>query len=218
MMYVDFEIRYKKGSEMPADYLSRSFTQMSAISVFDMNWTHEHEKDKLSNLIKESLNKKWIYKFPMPDWFKKAQKIANMAIMKNNITWMKENDKLKLQCSVHGYLFSGHERVKKFKERLIECYFWLHMDDDILPHIKECLKCQATKHNKFPKFVSLQPMPQCSSPNQGIHIDLFGPCKTSDMRNKYILTITDALTKYAEICALSAIEKAKTMADMVFTK
>ena len=91
------------------------------------------------------------------------------------------------------------------------------MDEDILKHIKECLKCQATKSNKFQKTVPLQPMPQCSAPNQRIHMDLFGPCKTLDMGNKYMLTITDAFTKYAEIFAISNKE-AETVADVVFTK
>jgi hypothetical protein len=31
MMEFDFEIRYKKGSETPADFLSRSFVEMGAI-------------------------------------------------------------------------------------------------------------------------------------------------------------------------------------------
>jgi hypothetical protein len=68
MIDFDFEIRYKKGSEMPADFLSRSFTEINAISALDVDWVHEQEKDNLSMLIKESLNKQWIYKFPMPDW------------------------------------------------------------------------------------------------------------------------------------------------------
>jgi hypothetical protein len=33
MMDFDLEIRYKRGSEMPADYLSRSYSEVSAISV-----------------------------------------------------------------------------------------------------------------------------------------------------------------------------------------
>jgi hypothetical protein len=33
-------------------------------------------------------------------------------------------------------------------------------------------------------------------------MDLFGPFKTSDMGNKYVLTIKDAFTKYAEIWAI----------------
>jgi hypothetical protein len=62
----------KKGSEMSVDFLSRSFVEVGARFAPDMNWAHEQEKDNLSNLIRESLDKKWIYKFPMPDWYKKA--------------------------------------------------------------------------------------------------------------------------------------------------
>jgi hypothetical protein len=120
-----------------------------------------------------------------------------------------------LLFAVHGDLLTGDNGVQKFKERLQQC-FWLNMDEDILAHTKECLKCQATKANKF-QTTPLQPMSQCSLPNQRIHMDLFGPCKTSDMGHKYILTITDALTKYSEIVAIPNKE-AETVADAVFTK
>jgi hypothetical protein len=111
----------------------------------------------------------------------------------------------------------ANDGVQKCKERLQQCYFWLNMDEDILAHTKECLKCQATKANKFQTTTPLQPMPQCSLPNQRIHMDLFGPCKTSDMGNKYILTITDAFTKYSEVVAIPNKE-AETVADAGFTK
>jgi hypothetical protein len=32
----------------------------------------------------------------MPEWFKKAEYIANMAVVKNNIIWIKKDDKLLL--------------------------------------------------------------------------------------------------------------------------
>jgi hypothetical protein len=51
MMDFDFAIRYKKGSEMPADFLSRSFTEINPISALDIDWVHEQEKDNLSMLI-----------------------------------------------------------------------------------------------------------------------------------------------------------------------
>ena len=82
MMDFDFKIRYKKGSEMLADFLSRSFTTISAISALDIDWVHEQEKDNLSTLIKESLNKEWTYKFPMTEWYKKAENIAKMVILR----------------------------------------------------------------------------------------------------------------------------------------
>ncbi len=234
MMDFDFEIRYKKGSEMPADFLSRSFTinnnpenKIYALSALDIDWAHEQQKDNLSTLIKESLNKEWTYRFPMLEWYKKAEKLANMAVLRNNVIWIKKEGKRMIYVpyarrrdllfAVHGDLLTGHDGVQKCKERLQECYFWLNMDEDILAHTKECLKCQATKTNKFMKTTPLQPMPQCSLPNQRIHMDLFGPCKTSDMGNKYILTITDAFTKYSEIVAIPNKE-AETVADAVFTK
>ncbi len=43
MMNFDFEIRYKKGSEMPTDFLSRSFTEINAILALDIDWVHEQE-------------------------------------------------------------------------------------------------------------------------------------------------------------------------------
>jgi hypothetical protein len=75
----------------------------------------------------------------------------------------------------------------------------------------------VSKKAKFEKTVELQPLPQCSMPNQRIHMDLFGPCKTSDAGNKYVLTMTDAFTKYAEIVAIPNKE-AVTVADAIFTK
>jgi hypothetical protein len=99
----------------------------------------------------------------------------------------------------------------------MECYFWLNIDEEILKHIKECLKCQRTKSNKFPTLTTLQPMPKCSAPNQCINMDLFSPCKTLNMVNNYTLTITDAFTKYAEICA-KPNKEAETVADMILRK
>jgi hypothetical protein len=62
----------------------------------------------------------------MPDWFKKAELIANMAIVKNNIIWIKENEKLvlyvpfklrqKLMYAVHEDLLTGHDGVKNAKK------------------------------------------------------------------------------------------------------
>jgi hypothetical protein len=33
-------------------------------------------------------------------------------------------------------------------------------------------------------------------------MDLFGPCKTSNMGNRYVLRMTDKFTKYAEVFAI----------------
>jgi hypothetical protein len=59
--------------------------EIGAISALVMNWAHKQEKDNLSNLIRESLDKKRINNFPMPDWFKKAEFLTSVAVLKNNI-------------------------------------------------------------------------------------------------------------------------------------
>jgi hypothetical protein len=41
MMDFDFEVRYKKGSKMLANFLSQSYVEMGAKSALDMNWAHE---------------------------------------------------------------------------------------------------------------------------------------------------------------------------------
>ena len=85
MLDVDFEIRYKKGTEMPADFLSRSFQQTCAISILDKDWVSLQEKDTQCKLIKEALDKKWTYSFRMPIWYKKAEEFAKDTVLRNNI-------------------------------------------------------------------------------------------------------------------------------------
>ncbi len=87
----------------------------------------------MSDLIQVSLDKKCMYKLLMLDWYKKAEFLANVAVVKNTIIWIKKNDKLllyvhfilrqRLLFALHGDLLTGHDGVKKCKERLMECYF-----------------------------------------------------------------------------------------------
>jgi hypothetical protein len=90
----------------------------------------------------------------------------------------------------------------------------LNIDNNILKHIQEFLNCET---NKFQHTVPLKPVPQCSLPNQRIHIDLFGLYKASEMGNQYVLTMTDAFTKHSEIMVILN-KKAETVTDAVFTK
>ena len=126
---------------MPADFLSRSFQQTCAISILDKDWVDMQEKDTQCKLIKEALEKKWSYKFPMPIWYKKAEELAKHAVIRNIILWIKTKSNLviyvpyslrhKLMTSAHGDLMVGHDGVKKCKERISECYYWPDMDNDL---------------------------------------------------------------------------------------
>lgn len=84
----------------------------------------------------------------------------------------------------HGQLMTGHDGVFKTKERILESYYWPGMDKQILETIKNCHKCQTTKKYHPLSKQPIQPLPQCSQPNQRIHADLFGPLKTSEKRKE----------------------------------
>ncbi|MGL6003312.1 DDE-type integrase/transposase/recombinase, partial [Aeromonas sobria] len=100
---------------------------------------------------------------------------------------------------------------------ILQCYYWPGMDRDINDFIKSCVKCQQRVKNNKTNNTSLQPLPQCSAPNQRIHADLFGPLKTSGSGKKYILCITDSMTKYVELVALPDKE-AQTVAEAMFNR
>ncbi len=222
-----FEIVYKKGSEMPADYLSRNF--VDAITLDNLTIREEQAKDEDYAAMKEYLLNGTPH--PNPSKRNAMALMANSCFVDDGILWKRfkrpnEPSRVLLMLprsmrpaaiqDAHGTPLSGHDGVYKTKERLLQTYWWLAMDKDIDEHIKSCHRCQMRK--KGPQTTSLlQPMPQTTEPNMRIHADLFGPLVASGRHKKYILTITDAFTKYAEIVALPDKEAA-TVAEALFDK
>ena len=101
-------------------------------------------------------------------------------------------------CDAHGEQLSGHDALVKTYIRISDSYFWPGMKSDIQKHIDLCVQCQVRKKS-YSKPTLLHPLPILNQPNQRVHVDLFGPLKTSEQCNKFILCITDAFTKYAEV-------------------
>ena len=122
-----------------------------------------------------------------------------------------------LMSEVHGNIMYGHEGQYKTKERIIQSYWWPGMDNSINRHLKSCDRCQKTKKEKRQTTNFVSPLPQCTMPSQRIHMDLFGPLKTSGSGKKYIMCITDAFSKYVELVALPNKE-ADTVASALFNK
>jgi hypothetical protein len=65
-------------------------------------------------------------------------------------------------------------------------------------------KCFRTQVSAVPEGekAALMSMLICSSPNERLHIDLYGPLKTSAAGNHYLVVMTDAFTKYVELAAI----------------
>ena len=218
----EFDIKYKKGSEMPADFLSRNAVE--AVGIFDDNWKLAQEQDEYCQIVKQHMEKKKTCQCSQLE-------ISKSCFLDNGLLWRrlqrhgKQSTVLvtpaslreKIITETHGTLMTGHESTNKTKERIMTSYWWPGMDGQIEKHISSCDKCQRTRKDKRPSTTFITPLPQCSEPNQRVHMDLFGPLKTTSSGKKYILCITDAFSKYAELVAIPD-KSAITVASALFSK
>ena len=231
MLEYDFVIQYKKGINMPADFLSRSkIDEISAIDPFSPTLAQEQAIDldiiKLQHFHEKGA---WPIQTSKSD-IKRLKHLVNNFFVRDGCIWIRLNDferqrtalflplkfRKRAMCEAHGSLLTGHDAVGKTYIRITDSYYWPGIKTDIRKHIDSCLQCQIRKTVK-PRPVHLQPLPIVDQPNQRVHIDLFGPLKTSTNNKKYILCITDAFTKYAEVVAIQN-KQADTVAMEIFTK
>jgi hypothetical protein len=115
----NFVIQYKKGSEMPTDFLSRN--AIDALGIFSDNWKLKQELDEF---VKDT----------------------------------------------HRDAMTVHERKNKTNERKISLYWWPGLDSEIEIHINSCDICQRTRKFSRGSAMFESPLPQCSEPNQKIHM------------------------------------------------
>ena len=232
MLNFDFEIMYQKGSEMPADFLSRNVVDMVNFMTDDnesMAFTQNQEpwiKEIKAWMTTGVECKSALGKDLMKNYWQ------NMFFIEEDLLWVRIQYKgeptrvclvvpdAKVQDVLqdgHGTLFTGHEGVAKTKNRLTLKYWWPNMEKSITEFIRTCGKCQKTRTDNHPKLDLLTPLPICTEPNQRVHADLFGALVTSGRKKKYILCMTDACTKLVELVAIENKE-AETVAEAIFTK
>ena len=224
----NFEILYKKGSEMPADYLSRNV--VAAINWESKELVQAQNEDNLIKALKNFLLNK-----ELPNdanCQRLVRHFADSCFVENDIVWKRVKRKFEpsrvviflpetlvenVLSEAHGHLLGGHDGVFKTKERLFQCYYWPGMDTDIAQHLQHCHRCQIRKKDGKPEPVLVSSLPQPTEPNQRIHADLFGPLRSSGHQKKFVLCITDAFSKYVELVALPNKE-APTVAQGIFEK
>ena len=186
----DFEIRYKKGSKMPADYLSHNVVKAISWETQDL-WMAQDNDNFIKSLKNCLLNKELPKDLKCQTLFRH---FANNCFIENDVVWkrVKRNfepsrvvifltESLVSQVlqEAHWHLLSGHDGIYKTKERLLRCYYWLGMDADNAQHIHHCHSCQIWLKDLKPRPTLVSSLPQTTEPNQCIHADLFGPLRTS---------------------------------------
>ena len=222
----DFEICYKKGSEMPADFLSRN--AVDAINLDMTNLAIYQDEDEILKHLKNFLLQKQL---PFePKMRNLIFQLSLHSFIEDGVLWTRLKHTAEKRVVIlapaaiisdilkdaHGHILAGHDGVLKTKERIMQSYYWPGMDNDITLHIQKCHECQIRKPSRAsPPLQS--PLPQCTAPNQRIHADLFGPLRAPGSNKKFILCVTDAFSKYVELVALTNKE-ALTVTSAIFNK
>ena len=234
----DFVVQYKKGTTMPADYLSRlpSFPQeantsniIAAFDPFQPNLPQlQNEDSDLQAIFKflktgqwhETLTKRQIRTLSAlaPKVFLDKNKLAWIRLedykYPRTALWLPQFYRKEALCEAHDQMFAGHNAAQKSYIKLTSSYFWPNAYVHVLKHTQTCLRCQQRKQSRSKK-APLVPLPIPDQPNIRIHADLFGPMLGSDKKSAYILCITDAFTKYAVVTKIDN-KDAETVAKAIF--
>jgi hypothetical protein len=85
---------------------------------------------------------------------------------------------------------------EKTKERISQSYYWPNMEKDSAKHIEIWTACQERRFQHMKRSEILMRLP-----NQGVHMDLFGPLQTTKEK-KLVMCMTDGFTNNIEVIAV----------------
>ena len=217
------DIRYVAGKENNvADFLSRyaGMGGVNSIEISDFKLVVLQKRDKVLSDLREKVLQEQAKMAPgEPEKEIKVQGctrplkvvkdvlLAKMARETPNAPhgpWrvvVPQSMKSELLREAHNSSIAGHGGQFRTMERLRSVFWWPNMTEDVAQHVKQCQTCQKVSTSGTTPPAPLEPLPVPSKTNERIHIDLFGPLKSSQAGNTYVLVITDALTKLVRLFA-----------------
>jgi hypothetical protein len=163
-------------------------------STIGVDLQKEQEKKERTKMVKEYLTNSVLPRDrAKADW---VVTMSNHCLLVDKVLWYKIKTKTRITMAVwsplslcqlvmeaaHALRDGGHRGKTMTIDRVRLGYYWPGMTSDISAFVHRCPLCQRVKA-KLPKKAALLSMPICSSPNERLHIDLFGPLKTSAAGN-----------------------------------
>ena len=122
----------------------------------------------------------------------------------------------------HDSLTAGHQGFLRTYAAIHERYYWPQMYREILDYQQTCYPCQRAS-NYMPRPPPLGKFPPFSEASiwSRIHMDFLGPLREGKHKEKYILLVVDAFSKWPEAFALpscDSITVAKVLYKEIFTR
>ena len=137
---------------------------------------------------------------------KKLQKQTETFEVKNGKLYKKKKDSKIVRVlqedktetilyMVHNHEMGGHFGIDSTYNKIAERYYWKGMYEDTKKYIKFCDNCQRRGQKGGKSY--LNPI-EVGEPFERIGIDFVGPLEKTRRGNRYILVVTDYLTKWPE--------------------
>ena len=99
---------------------------------------------------------------------------------------------------MHDSFLGGHAALERTLFAAKRKFFWRGMKQTIEKYISNCHLCKLHKGRPHPK-PPLRKYPLPEKPFDTISMDLIGPLKLTSQGNRYILVVTDFLTRYVSV-------------------
>jgi len=112
---------------------------------------------------------------------------------------LQDNEKDAILFMTHNHETGGHFGVDATYNKIAERYYWKGMYNDTKEYVKSCDACQRRGQKGGKSY--LNPI-KVGEPFERIGIDFVGPLERTKKGNKYILVVTDYLTKWPEAKAM----------------
>ncbi|GFN98823.1 gypsy retrotransposon integrase-like protein 1 [Plakobranchus ocellatus] len=103
----------------------------------------------------------------------------------------------------HDSPIAGHLGINATKKRVCSRFTWPSIIRDVNKYVKSCDVCQRNC-NKLPNL-PIQIADIIDKPFDKVAIDIVGPMMMSDSKNRFILTLVDAATRWPEAVPLKSI-------------
>ena len=112
----------------------------------------------------------------------------------------------------HDAPLGGHLGFRKTYEKIRDRYYWPRMASDIKDYCSSCHQCALAKRPARVEHSPLQSVPVQDHPFDKVAIDILGPLRPTPRDMKYVLIMSDYMTRWVEAVALPNIT-AQTVAD-----